>query len=131
MHLLESLPDELHLAWPEHATPVETLRCCEELLNLSHSTPLSRFLPYVEKLHATINEWEKIASREFTVRDLVEELVNLTVHWRQLELTTWASLFDRERAQCERNAASWWFMAYEAIIAATLTISNSPQELRL
>lgn len=111
--------NELHQAWPEHATPIDVLVICDQILAMEHSEPLVRFLPTIEKLHATINEWQKVASREFTAMGNLEALTDLIVSWRQLELSSWAGLFDEETRQTQANAASWWFIAYETIIAAT------------
>ena len=121
---------ELHLAWPEHATPLEVLRTCDDILLISFSAPLSRFFSLLDKLHATVNEWQKVASRGYSVSEVLEELTNLVVSWRQLELLTWVGLFDREWNQCEKDAASWWYIAYETIIAATLELEASPQDLQ-
>ncbi|KAF2481603.1 hypothetical protein BDY17DRAFT_282105 [Neohortaea acidophila] len=115
----------IHEVWPEHATPVEVARLCEDLSSISHSAPLTRFMPKLEKLHGTIYEWQKIASREYSAADIYEELTNLLVSWRQLELSSWAGLFDREKAECERSAASWWYIAYEAIIVGSMNADSS------
>ena len=120
----------LQRTWPEHATPVDVLRLCEDLLDVSHSSPLSKLLHRVEKLHATINEWQKIASREFSVDDVLQEITALIVGWRQLELSSWAGLFDREWEQCQRDAASWWYIAYETIVAASSNHHYSADQLR-
>ncbi|USW52776.1 Putative von Willebrand factor, type A, AAA+ ATPase domain, midasin, midasin, AAA lid domain 7 [Septoria linicola] len=108
----------IHNAWPEHATPIETLRACNTIVAISHSEPLARFLPYVERLHVTVNEWQKVASSEYSVSSLLEEITSLIISWRQLELSTWAGLFNHEDAACKQSAFSWWYIAYEAIIAA-------------
>ena len=120
---------ELQHAWPEHAVPTEALRWCEELLEAPHTTPLSRLLPRMENLYATLNEWQTIASREFSVSEQLDGITSLIIEWRRLELSTWAGLFDREWEQCQRDAASWWYIAYEAIIAATVETYGTTHEL--
>ncbi|KAM0716294.1 hypothetical protein Q7P37_007739 [Cladosporium fusiforme] len=122
--------NELHQSWPEHATPMEVLAICDQILAMEHSEPLVRFLPTIEKLHATINEWQKVASREYTAVGNLEALTDLIVSWRQLELSSWAGLFDEETRQVQANAASWWFIAYETIIAATEGLPNSQETIQ-
>ncbi|KAK3671964.1 AAA ATPase midasin [Recurvomyces mirabilis] len=109
---------QLHHAWPEHATPVEVDRLCDQIYNVPHSEPITKVLPMLEKLHASITQWQQIASREFSVLEMLEEIVSLIVSWRQLELSSWAGLLDREDRTVSRDAQSWWFIAYESIVAS-------------
>ncbi|KAK5174738.1 AAA ATPase midasin [Saxophila tyrrhenica] len=106
----------LHETFAEHATPVEVLRQSDEILQIPHSTPLAQLLPRVEKLHGAVNQWQAIASRQYNVLDILERLTNLVVSWRQLELSSWAGLFDNEWRQSQEAAASWWYIAYENIM---------------
>ncbi|KAK0320902.1 AAA ATPase midasin [Friedmanniomyces endolithicus] len=122
--------DELHLAWPEHATPIEVQRVCDQVLGVGHAEPLLKFLPVLEKLHATMTQWQQIASREFSVVSELEEVTSLIVSWRQTELSSWAGLLDREDHACRKAAASWWYVAYESIIAAVRALQHSPLALR-
>lgn len=119
----------IHSAWPDHATPIEALRACNAIMALGHSEPLARFLPFVEKLHGIVNEWQKVASSEYSVLSLLEEITSVIVSWRQLELATWAGLFDQEDEACKQNASSWWYIAYETIIAASEEESQSTHSL--
>lgn len=120
---------ELHAAWPEHATPLEVLRISEQIMELSHTSPVARLLQIVEKLHATVNEWQKVASREFSAYTILEDLTTLIINWRQLELSTWAGLFDHESRRCEDEVSSWWYVAYESIIAVLGGLGNSEEAL--
>ncbi|GAB7364306.1 hypothetical protein MBLNU230_g4851t1 [Neophaeotheca triangularis] len=120
---------ELHAAWPEHATPFEVLRTCEQILQLSHASPVARLLQLVEKLHGAVNEWQKVASREYSVYTILEDLTSLIISWRQLELSTWAGLFDHETSRCEEEVSSWWYVAYESIIAVLESLETSEDAL--
>jgi midasin len=122
--------NELHQAWPDHDTPMHILTICDQVLAIEHTEPLVRFLPTIEKLHATVNEWQKIASREFTAVTVLESLTDLIVSWRQLELSSWAGLFDEENRRTRAAATSWWFIAYETIIAATESLSSSHEDIQ-
>jgi midasin len=114
----------IHTAWPDHATPIDVLRACSDIEDLSHSQPLASFIPPVEKLHATVGEWQKVASKEFSALELLDSLTDIVVSWRQLELSTWTGLFDREDYNCQRDAASWWYVAYESVIRASEDLGN-------
>ncbi|KAI7279842.1 midasin [Hortaea werneckii] len=115
----------IHAAWPEHATPVDVSRICEHILSFSHSEALTKFLPVLEKLHGTVAEWQKVASRDYTGADVLEDLTSLIVSWRQMELSSWAGLLHREADACERAASSWWYIAYETIVLATEQVNQS------
>ncbi|KAF2675101.1 midasin [Microthyrium microscopicum] len=110
---------ELQTTWPEQATLGDVLRICSEVLDFSHVEPVVKFMTKCEKLHEAIYEWQKVASKEYSAETLYDELTNLLVHWRQLELSTWLKLLDLEVENCVNDAKSWWFVAYESIIAAS------------
>ncbi|KAF7197655.1 Midasin [Pseudocercospora fuligena] len=110
--------ESIHTDWPEHAVPIDVLRTCEQIYTISYGEPLARFFQPVEKLHAAVNEWQKVASSEYSAFGLLEEITNLLISWRQLELSTWAGLFENEDRNAKKSAASWWYIAYETIIRA-------------
>ena len=121
---------ELQHTWPEHAIPMDVLEQCKLIQGIGHSAPISHFLPPVEKLHATVNEWQKIASREFSVLEILQDLTKIIVGWRRLELASWIGLFDREWDQCQKSAAAWWFVAYEAVVSTTQLDDGSQQHVQ-
>ena len=121
---------QIQVVWPEHATLGDVIRCCAELLDFKHTEPVAKFLTKSEKLHGYIHEWQVVASKEFSAAGLYDELTNTLVSWRRLELSTWARLFDIEQAKCEEDARSWWFVAYEAIVAAPLELVRSQGDLQ-
>lgn len=121
--------NEIHTTWPEHATPMDILVICDQIMAMEHMEPLVRYLPLIEKLHATVTEWQKIASREFSAASILEAITDLIVSWRQLELSSWAGLFDEESQRAEATATSWWFLAYETIVAATESLSESEEAI--
>ena len=53
------------------------------------------------------------------------------VNWRRLELSTWAKLFEMESEKCDDDARSWFFLAYEVVVAVPLQISDSSEELKI
>lgn len=120
---------ELKQAWPEHATLDEVLRISSDLLALRHTEPVAKLITKVEQLHGYVYEWQTVASREYSALALYEQLTSLIVEWRRLELTTWSRLFDMEDKRCEEEVDTWWFVAYEAIVAAPLSILESGDDL--
>ena len=121
---------EITAHWPEHTTLRDVLRTADELLALRHTDPLAKIITKCEQLHSYVHEWQIVASREFSASAVYDELTNLLVSWRRLELSTWARLLDMEDEKCKEDAKSWWFVAFEVIIAASLPIASSEVQLQ-
>lgn len=117
-------------AWPEHATIQDVLRTSSELMAMRHSEPIAKLLTKVEQLYGFIHEWQAVASKEYTAVSIYAQLTTLLVDWRRLELSTWARLLDMEVRKCNDDADSWWFIAYEVIIAAPLSIVRAGEDLQ-
>jgi midasin len=115
----------------EHSTVDDVIRIGDEILAFQHTEPVARFMTKIEKLHETMNEWERIASKEVSATGLYDQLTNLIVSWRRLELTTWTRLYDLEVSKCIEDAKSWWFVAYENIIAVPESLVLAGQPLQL
>ncbi|KAL8810672.1 MAG: hypothetical protein Q9200_002384 [Gallowayella weberi] len=121
---------ELKQTWPEHSTLDDVLTTTVVLLNLRHTEPVAKLIIKVEQLHEYVHQWQMVASREFTALEQYDQLTALIVAWRRLELLTWSQLFDMEDSKCEEEVDSWWFVAYEAIVAAPLSILEAGDELQ-
>ena len=122
---------DLQETWPEHATIGDVLQTSSQLLALRHTEPLAKLLTKAEQLHGFVYEWQLVASREFTAAILYDQLTDLLVSWRRLELSTWARLLDMEDEKCKDDADSWWFIAYEIMIAVPLSMASKHEDLRL
>ena len=117
-------------AWPEHAIPGLILQTIEEILKCKHSEALAKLITLAEKLHNFVHEWQSIASREFSAATLYNELTQLIVSWRKIELLSWSQLLDREEKTHLQEAKSWWFIAYEAILHPLTDADVSSEEAR-
>jgi len=115
---------QIRNVWPEHATLSDVVRTCDEALEFRHVDPVAKFITKAEKLYAYMHEWQKVASKEYSTANLYDDLTKLLVSWRELELTTWARLFDMEEEKYRDDAKSWFFVAYETIIAASESVED-------
>ena len=120
----------LRQQWPEHAILSDVLSAAQVILNLNHSEPVAKWLPRAESLHALVYEWQSVASREFSVADLYHELTEMIVNCRRLELSTWAKLLDLEDDKCQQDGIAWFFVAYQATIAAALDMGEDEAAIR-
>ncbi|KAF2258858.1 midasin [Lojkania enalia] len=124
VHKIQQRYRQIRRVWPEHAALSEVLRTCDEALAFRHVDPVAKFITKAEKLHGYMHEWQRVASREFGTANLYDDLTKLLVSWRQLELTTWARLFDIEMEKCRDDAKSWFFVVYETIIVASESLRD-------
>jgi midasin len=115
--------------WPEHALLHEICACCREVLQFKISDPLAKVLTKMEKLHQLVSEWQAVASKEFSVASLLDQLTKLIVSWRKLELKSWNGLLDLEEQKCQDDARSWFFIAYEVVIAIPLKTLNAGESV--
>ncbi|PHH82763.1 hypothetical protein CDD82_4928 [Ophiocordyceps australis] len=116
-----------------HFQPLEdVVQSCEKVLQQIHHEPLAKLMPKVEQLHAHVYEWQfgGWASKTFGVAALYDALTNTIIRWRRLELSTWSKLFDMEMHKCREDAYSWWFVAYQVVIAVPLSMMDSPSKLQ-
>jgi midasin len=115
----------------EHSTVDDVIRIGNEILAFQHTEPVAKFMTKTEKMYEAMNEWERVASKALSASGLYDDLTSLIISWRRLELTTWMRLYDLEMAKCVEDAKSWWFVAYENIIAVPESLSFANEPLRL
>lgn len=108
--------------WPEHAVPVDAIAFCSEILHLNISEPVAKLLAKTEKLFEIVTQWQSVASREWSVATLIDQLTALIISWRRLELLSWSRLLDEEKNKHEDGAQAWYFIAYEAVIYNSIRI---------
>ncbi|KAI5928416.1 hypothetical protein F4810DRAFT_705356 [Camillea tinctor] len=116
-----------------HLQPLsDVVISCNDILELGHSEPLAKMIPRVEHLHNFVYEWQfgGWASKIYAATPLYTRLTDMLVAWRRLELSTWGRLFDMEVKKCHEDANSWWFVAYQAIIAGPLNLVQTEEDLR-
>lgn len=130
LHVVQTKFSYLAKAWPEHATIRNVLQTSSEIMSLRHVEPIAKILNKTEQLHGFMHEWEAVASKEYSAINLYDQITNLLISWRRLELSTWAQLLDMEDKKTNDDAESWWFVAYEVIIAVPLSIINSGENIR-
>ncbi|KAJ9609057.1 AAA ATPase midasin [Cladophialophora chaetospira] len=130
VHQIQSRFHTIQQRWPEHAVPIEVLSFCSEVLHLSFGDPLAKLLTKTEKLYEMVSQWQSVASREWSVTELVEQLSSLIISWRRLELSSWSRLLDEEKQRHEQDAHAWYFVAYEAVIHNSKNIDPDDCDLQ-
>ncbi|KAG0638072.1 hypothetical protein HOY80DRAFT_1080648, partial [Tuber brumale] len=115
--------------WPENVTLQDALETCQEVLGFPNDSPVAKLLPKVERLHGSLNEWQSVASIQYSAAEHYDALTQLIISWRRLELTTWPRLFDIEDEKCRIDADSWWFYIFESVIANPTRLSGAGETL--
>lgn len=115
--------------WPENVTLQDALEACQQMMKLPNTTPVAKFLTYIEKLHRIIYEWQGVASKQYSLIENFDSLTQLTISWRRLELQAWPRLFDIEDENFQSEADAWWFFLYENIIANPMQLVESGETL--
>lgn len=116
-----------------HLQPLaDVVNACSRVMELGYADPLAKMLPSLEKLHESLYEWQfrGYASRQYIPATLYDKVTETIVSWRRLELSTWARLFDSELQKCREDADSWYFVAYQAVIAGPLSLMEKGVDLR-
>ena len=121
--------EEILVKYPEHALLHDICAYSKEILEFKINDPLAKVLTKVEKLHQLVSEWQAVASREVSVGSLLDRLTKLIVSWRKLELESWNGLLDLEEQKCQDDAKSWFFVAYEVIVAIPFKIMNAGESI--
>ncbi|KAK9466820.1 hypothetical protein V1512DRAFT_275936 [Lipomyces arxii] len=122
--------EALHTRWPENEAIIDSLTICNDLLDLPINTPVAKLLAYVEKQLGSLHEWQKVASREFSVMDHIDLLNSIVVEWRRLELSSWPSLFDKEISDIKNRASEWFFFLYENVLSIPMRICEEGSDIK-
>jgi midasin len=115
-------------SWPEHASLQNIATASMEYLQYSLRYPVARCLQKIEQIYTFIAEWEKYASSQVTLKEHFDNLTQLIISWRKLELSTWKSLFRNEEIALEKNIGKWWFHLFETIVIPLVSTDEDDEE---
>ncbi|KAK9461137.1 uncharacterized protein V1516DRAFT_664297 [Lipomyces oligophaga] len=113
--------------WPENEILGDCLR--ESSTTFGIRTPIAKLLVTVENLLGSLHEWQKVASHEYSVMDLIDTINSLIISWRQLELKTWSSFFEAEKKKSEDEVSNLFFHLYGNLVAVPIRLSEVGDQL--
>ncbi|QSL65832.1 hypothetical protein MERGE_000110 [Pneumocystis wakefieldiae] len=113
---LKSKVEQLFEKDPENFLLHDIINRSDIILKLGIEAPLSQTLIALEQLYSTIDEWKTIAGSECSLDIDMENIKNLIITWRKLELGCWNDLFKLEDKEKYDETAVWWFYLYENLI---------------
>ncbi|KAE9533494.1 hypothetical protein AGLY_009132 [Aphis glycines] len=114
--------------WPDHPTLQTIIKVVERIMNFDWSSPTCRFLIGLELLLTKLHEWEEVAHRGVSVRELTLTLTHYIQEYRSLELSTWKDCLKTSLKKIQNDSSKWWFHLY-SIFQAYLQKQNSFQQL--
>ncbi len=110
--------------WPDQMVLRHLNDRCTQVLNLNIQSPVAKVLAILEHLLLQTDDWEMYANRENTLRNHRQELIELIISWRRLELSSWRGLLRTEAIAFEERVSDWWFRLYDAAIRGVLEIAE-------
>ncbi|KAM4694301.1 midasin [Discoglossus pictus] len=106
---------QLLVDWPEHPALVQLVVIIERIQAFPLSSPLSKFLNGLEILLAKAQDWEENASRTLSLRQNLEEITQLIIQWRKLELNCWSLSLDNTLMRHAQKSTKHWFSIYQLV----------------
>ena len=117
--ILEEFPDQMVL---QHL-----LDRCDNIRAIGATSPVARILAAMEQLLTHTEDWQAYANRDNTLKPFQEEIIQMIISWRRLELSGWTHLLNQEARSYESDTAEWWFRLYQLLILGTVGDEDEPQ----
>ncbi|WBW75147.1 midasin, Mdn1 [Schizosaccharomyces osmophilus] len=89
---LQSHTNSLLKSWPDNFVLRGLKEATDLTLGMSVFTPIAQMLAKIERLHHLLSEWEKLASRQFSLVSDMDLIKSKIIEWRQFELSNWKNL---------------------------------------
>ncbi|KAJ1310100.1 hypothetical protein OPQ81_006847 [Rhizoctonia solani] len=128
--------DALIIEWPDQMVLRHLLERCQAIQQLRLDTPLAKVLSALEQLLLHTADWETYANKDNSLKVQQQQLTDLIIDWRRLELKCWSTILDRELASSADSVSSWWPKLYESIVSVVTAfegdstkVSNHLQQL--
>ncbi|CAE6347638.1 unnamed protein product [Rhizoctonia solani] len=122
--------------WPDQMVLQHLRERCQAIQQLRLDTPLAKVLSALEQLLLHTADWETYANKENSLKAQQQQLTDLIIDWRRVELKSWSTLLDRELTSSANSVSSWWPRLYESIVGVVASfdgdstkISNHLQQL--
>ena len=104
---------ELLPQFENHPVLVKLLKIIDRICQIEIDSSLSSLATGLELLLKTSDEWQLIAHRGISLVDHLNEITELLVEWRKLEIKCWSEclqmVFDRIE---DKELIIWWFNFY-------------------
>jgi midasin len=103
------------LKWPEHSVLQNLKTICHRIISFPITSPIMKLLTGLELLLIKSDDWQKWASKEFSLKDSMDLIISLIVRWRKLELNSWNQLLSLECTKAKKRSTELWFHLWSNI----------------
>lgn len=125
--LSERLQD-LILQWPDQMVLQHLKDRCDVVAQFSLRNPVAKILSALEQLLLNLEDWEMYANRDNNLKANKQDLIELIVNWRRLELSAWKGLLNSQAAAFAESTSDWWFRLYDAAIRGVVSTAQADKE---
>ncbi|KAH7340561.1 hypothetical protein B0J17DRAFT_704975 [Rhizoctonia solani] len=119
----------LIIEWPDQMVLHHLLERCRAIQQLRLDTPLAKILSALEQLLLHTADWETYANKDNSLKAQQQQLTDLIIDWRRLELKCWSTILDKELASSVESISSWWPRLYESIVSVVASFEDDPTKL--
>jgi midasin len=116
--------DALIAEWPDQMVLRHLHERSQAISQLRLDTSLAKVLSALEQLLLNTDDWETYANKDNTLKVQQQQLADLIVDWRRLELKCWSTLLDREISSCVDAVSVWWPQLYESIVSVVASFEG-------
>ncbi|KAJ3383686.1 AAA ATPase midasin [Entophlyctis sp. JEL0112] len=117
---LDSVTSSLLEEWPENQILGQLRVITNRIASFSCTSPTMKLLTGLELLFQKCHEWQKYASSAVSVKGILEEMTQLIVRWRKLELQSWKNLLNNEDRAADMKSSKLWFHFFKSLIVPAL-----------
>lgn len=110
--------------WPKDPVLMELVKLIGRLESFDLSEPLMKYLTGVELLLERSQNWQQVASKQYSLDEELKRLNAIVVEWRKLELKHWVTSIDIELDKAKRNSCYVWFFNLLALCVEFLTADS-------
>ena len=115
----------LLLQFPGHASLQVLLDVCDRIGGFRIGSPLMKFVTAAELLLKQCWAWEQVASRATSMQECIEQLTQLVLRWRKMELHAWPRLLECTAVQVhERALCQVWVRLFRVLHSSAATSSE-------
>ena len=124
---------ELLNEFPNHPTLTKLLKIIDRIFQLPIDSPLIKFVTGLEVLLQTAQDWQMIAHKGITLSNFLDEITQLIISWRKIELKFWSNCLDSvTRKYHEKQIMKWWFYLFinvNSLLNLSQTEQNCHEEI--
>jgi len=128
---MENKIHELLQKWPGHSVLLQLSTICKRIALFPVTSPVIKILTGLEILIQKCDEWEAYASKEVSIKNEMNKVIEQIVEWRKYELKLWWDLLEVQDKEYAEKASKLWFYLYKLILEPINKCSELTVEISL